>query len=125
MVTGAGTDEVPGLSFFLSPCAHRVTDLAAGSQFGYALLFVVLLSGIFGVFLQILAVRMGTVTGDDLARNTRLLCLPEGPDGEVREGLRHRKARTALLYIAYFVSEGALIATELAELIGSAIALNL
>lgn len=103
----------------------RVTDLAAGSQFGYALLFVVLLSGIFGIFLQILAVRMGVVTGEDLACNTRRLCLPEGPDGEVKQGLRWKKSRTALLWFCYLISEGALIATELAELIGSAIALNL
>jgi len=68
---------------------------------------------------------MGVVTGEDLARNTRLLCLPEGPDGEVLQGLRWKKARTCLLWVTYLVSEGALIATELAELIGSAIALNL
>ncbi|UZJ54146.1 hypothetical protein CBS101457_003466 [Exobasidium rhododendri] len=102
-----------------------VTDLAAGSQFGYALLFTVLLSGLFGIFLQILAVRMGVVTGNDLACNTRLLCLPEGPDGEIKEGIRWRKTRTGLLWFSYLIAEGALIATELAELIGSAIALNL
>jgi metal iron transporter len=102
-----------------------VTDLAAGSQFGYKLLFTVLLSGIFGIFLQVLAVRMGVVTGEDLARNTRLLFLPEERDGEEVEGLKHRKSRVALLWLTYIVSEGALIATELAELIGSAIALNL
>lgn len=109
-----------------------VTDLAAGSQFGYKLLFVVLMSGIFGIFLQILAVRMGVVTGDDLARNTRLLLLPDD-DGRLRLGrnnstpdkLKHRNLRIITLWALYLVSEGALIATEFAELLGSAIALNL
>lgn len=114
-----------------------VTDLAAGSQFGYALLFIVLLSGLFGIFLQILAVRMGVVTGNDLARNTRLLLLPDD-DGRLRlrshttststapkKAIRYRGLRVVTLWCLYFVSEGALIATELAELLGSAIALNL
>lgn len=68
---------------------------------------------------------MGTVTGEDLARNTRILCLPEGPDGEPLKNIRWRRSRIALLAFAYIIAEGALIATELAELIGSAIALNL
>ena len=68
---------------------------------------------------------MGTVTGNDLARNSRLLCLPEGPDGKVRSDLQWRKTRYAALIVSYIVAEGALIATELAELIGSAIAINL
>ncbi|KAG5649682.1 hypothetical protein H0H81_002517, partial [Sphagnurus paluster] len=38
-------------------------DLQAGSQFGYRLLFVVLLAGIIAVFLQVLASRLGCVTG--------------------------------------------------------------
>lgn len=112
-----------------------VTDLAAGSQFGYKLLFIVLMSGIFGIFLQILAVRMGVVTGDDLARNTRLLLLPDD-DGRLRlrsngapnstpDKLKYRNLRIFTLWALYLVSEGALIATEFAELLGSAIALNL
>lgn len=119
----------------------RVTDLAAGSQFGYALLFIVLLSGLFGIFLQILAVRMGVVTGYDLARNTRMLLLPDeenkaqahrngmassGAHGAAdRRPIRFRTARRITLWGLYGVSECAIIATELAELIGSAIALNL
>jgi metal iron transporter len=111
-----------------------VTDLAAGSQFGYALLFVILLSGLFGIFLQILAVRMGVVTSDDLARNTRLWLLPDD-DGRpiirkndlrrANETIKYRNARIAVLWLLYLVSEGAIVATELAELLGSAIALNL
>jgi metal iron transporter len=123
LVYGCGDGKSTYAPFF--PSLSRVTDLAAGSQYGYALLFVVLLSGLFGIFLQILAVRMGVVTGQDLACNTRLLCLPEGPDGEVRQNLRWRKSRVGLLWFSYLISEGALIATELAELLGSAIALNL
>lgn len=102
-----------------------VTDLSAGSQFGYKLCFTIFLSGLFGIYLQILAVRLGCVTGVDLARGTRLLCLPEGPDGQVIPNLRWKKSRIALLWLNYFVAEGAIIATELAELIGCGIALNL
>ncbi|KAI0093794.1 natural resistance-associated macrophage protein-domain-containing protein [Irpex rosettiformis] len=92
-------------------------DLQAGSEFGYKLLFVVLLSGIFAVFLQILASRLGCVTGLDLASHCRLL-------------LHSRRKHTliyrwVLLYPLYVLSEAAIIATDLAELLGSAIALCL
>lgn len=39
------------------------TDLQSGSQFGYKLLFVVLVSGLIAVYLQVLASRLGCVTG--------------------------------------------------------------
>ncbi|KAF8893712.1 natural resistance-associated macrophage protein-domain-containing protein [Gymnopilus junonius] len=92
-------------------------DLQAGSQFGYSLLFVVLLSGLFAVYLQVLASRLGCVTGIDLASHTRLL-------------LYSRPKHTLLyrwlgLYPLYILSEVAIIATDLAELLGSAIALCL
>lgn len=92
-------------------------DLQAGSQYGYRLLFVVLLSGIFAVFLQILASRLGCVTGLDLATHCRLL-------------LHSRPKHTLLyrwlgLYPLYLLSEVAIIATDLAELLGSAVALNM
>ncbi|KAJ7016847.1 hypothetical protein C8F04DRAFT_493301 [Mycena alexandri] len=48
-------------------------DLQAGSQFGYRLLFVVLLAGLFATFLQVLATRLGCVTGLDLASHCRVL----------------------------------------------------
>jgi metal iron transporter len=102
-----------------------VTDLSAGSQFGYKLCFTILMAGLFGMFLQIMAVRLGCATGVDLARGTRLLCLPEGPNGQVKADLRWKKSRTGLLWLNYLVAEGAIIATELAEIIGSGIALNL
>lgn len=116
----------PGIiaSVAYSDPGNWVTDLAAG-YYGYKLNFTILLAGVFGIFLQILAVRLGAVTGVDLAHNTRLLCLPEDRDGHLLTSIKWRKSRTALLWINYAVAEGALIATELAELIGSAIALNL
>lgn len=65
---------------------------------------------------------MGAVTGHDLARNSRLLLLPEN---KTRAELKWYKTRVVALWLLYLVSEGAIIATELAELIGSAVALNL
>ncbi|KAF8971904.1 natural resistance-associated macrophage protein-domain-containing protein [Flammula alnicola] len=90
-------------------------DLQAGSQFGYYLLFIVLLAGLFAAFLQVLASRLGCVTGLDLASHSRLL-------------LYNRPKHTLLyrwlgLYPLYVLSEIAIIATDLAELLGSAIAL--
>ncbi|TFY71053.1 hypothetical protein EVG20_g1959 [Dentipellis fragilis] len=92
-------------------------DLQAGSQFGYKLLFVVLLSGLFAVFLQSLASKLGIVTGLDLASHCRLL-LYNRP--------KHtRLIRWLALYPLYALSEIAIMSTDLAELLGSAIALNL
>ncbi|KAK7695123.1 hypothetical protein QCA50_002313 [Cerrena zonata] len=92
-------------------------DLQAGSQFGYKLLFVVLLAGLFAAFLQVLASRLGCVTGLDLASHCRLLLYnrPKHP----------RLYRWLLLYPLYALSEIAIISTDLAELLGSAIALCL
>ncbi|KAI0059413.1 smf Mn2+ and Fe2+ transporter [Artomyces pyxidatus] len=92
-------------------------DLQAGSQFGYKLLFIVLVSGLFAVVLQCLASKLGIVTGLDLASHCRLL-LYNRP--------KHtRLYRWLALYPLYVLSEIAIISTDLAELIGSAIALNL
>ncbi|KAF8971905.1 natural resistance-associated macrophage protein-domain-containing protein [Flammula alnicola] len=92
-------------------------DLQAGSQFGYYLLFIVLLAGLFAAYLQVLASRLGCVTGIDLASHTRLL-------------LYNRPKHTLLyrwlgLYPLYVLAEIAIMATDLAELLGSAIALCL
>ncbi|CAL1694687.1 unnamed protein product [Somion occarium] len=92
-------------------------DLQAGSQFGYKLLFIVLLAGLFAAFLQVLASRLGCVTGLDLASHCRLL-LYNRPK-------RPRLYRWLLLYPLYALSEIAIISTDLAELLGSAIALCL
>ncbi|KAJ3525085.1 hypothetical protein NM688_g8459 [Phlebia brevispora] len=92
-------------------------DLQAGSQYGYKLLFIVLLSGIFATFLQIIATRLGVVTGRDLATHCRLL-LHDRP--------KHKKLfRWLLFYPLYALAESAIVATDLAELIGSATALCL
>lgn len=103
------------------------TDLQAGSEFGYSLLFIVLLTGCFAVFIQILACRLGTVTNADLARQCRMLILKEDRHGiPTQRTISHPKLRRwALLYPLYVIAEGAIVATELAELTGSAIALNL
>lgn len=118
------------------------TDLQAGSQFGYPLLFVILLTGIFGIILQVLSLRLGIVRGKDLAASTREWALTlgmsradkaawlKGEQLQVRSRSRSHslwpnRARWALLSLLYFVAEGAIVCTELAELVGSAIALNL
>ncbi|SPO48209.1 related to vacuolar transport protein ESP1 [Moesziomyces antarcticus] len=103
------------------------TDLQAGSEFGYSLLFIVLLTGIFAVFIQILSCRLGIVTNADLARQCRMLILNEDRHGTPpSQPVSHPKwRRWGLLYPLYAIAEGAIVATELAELTGSAIALNL
>jgi manganese transport protein len=83
------------------------TDLAGGSKFGYTLLSVILASNLMAILLQGLASKLGIVTGRDLAQACR--------DNYSRPvGL--------LLWIA---CEIAIAACDLAEVIGSAIALNL
>src|SRR5688572_4237851 len=52
------------------------TDLAGGSSFGYTLLWIVLLSGLMAMFLQVLAARLGIVTGLDLAQACRAHARP-------------------------------------------------
>ncbi|QRW00395.1 divalent metal cation transporter MntH [Ceratobasidium sp. AG-Ba] len=92
-------------------------DLQAGSQYGYKLLFVVLLAGLGAILLQTMAARLGCVTGLDLAQHCRLL-LHSRP--------KHKLwFRRALLYPMYIVCEIGIIATDLAELLGSAIGLCL
>ncbi|OSD00839.1 natural resistance-associated macrophage protein [Trametes coccinea BRFM310] len=92
-------------------------DLQAGSEFGYKLLFVVLLAGVFAIVMQAMASRLGCVTGMDLASHCRLL-LYNRP--------KHTKLwRWLALYPLYALAEIAIISTDLAELLGSAIALCL
>lgn len=83
------------------------TDLAGGSRFGYTLLSVVLLSNVMAVLLQGLASKLGIVTGRDLAQACR----------------DHYSRATAIAL--WLVCEIAIAACDLAEVIGSAIALNL
>jgi manganese transport protein len=83
------------------------TDLAGGSRYNYVLLSVILLSSVMGMFLQRLSLKLGIVTGHDLAQSCRL---------------HYGKAAAIPLWIA---AEIAIAACDLAEVIGSAIALNL
>jgi len=83
------------------------TGLAAGSAYGYTLLSVVLIASLMAIVLQIMTARLGIATGRDLAQ----LC---------RE--RYSKRTTIGLWV---MAELAVIATDLAELLGSAIALHL
>ncbi|PPQ62803.1 hypothetical protein CVT24_000497 [Panaeolus cyanescens] len=89
-------------------------DLQAGSDFGYRpMLFVILMAGLGAIVLQALACKLGCVTGLDLASHCRLL-LHNHP--------RHPKlVRRMALYPLYVLSEIAIISTDLAELLGSAI----
>jgi manganese transport protein len=83
------------------------TDLAGGSQFGYMLLSVILLSNLMAILLQALSARLGIVTGWDLAR-----------------ACRERYSRPVCIAL-WLACETAIIACDLAEVIGTAIALNL
>jgi manganese transport protein len=83
------------------------TDLAGGSQFGYTLLSVILLSNLMAVLLQGLASKLGIVTGRDLAQACRdHYSKPVG-------------------FMLWVLCELAIAACDLAEVIGTAIALNL
>lgn len=83
------------------------TDLAGGSAFGYLLLSAVLISGVMAILLQALAARLGIVTGLDLAQACRV---------------HYRPAVRNLLWV---LCELAIVACDLAEVIGTAIALQL
>ena len=83
------------------------TDLAGGSAFGYTLLSVILLSNLMAILLQSLCARLGIVTGRDLAQACR----------------DHYSRPTAV--VLWVLCEIAICACDLAEVIGSAIALNL
>jgi manganese transport protein len=83
------------------------TSLAGGSAFGYTLLAVALTSSLMAILLQALCVRIGVSTGRDLAQ----LCRERFPK--------------VVAYPLWLFAEIAICATDLAELIGTAIALEL
>jgi manganese transport protein len=83
------------------------TDLAGGSRFGYTLLAVIMLSNLMAILLQALAVRLGIATGRDLAQACRA-AYPR-PVG----------------FVLWIACELAIVACDLAEVIGTAIALKL
>lgn len=83
------------------------TDIAGGSKFGYTLLSVILLSNLMAILLQSLCVRLGVATGRDLAQACRDYFSPR------------------INFCLWVLCEIAIAACDLAELLGSAIALQL
>src|SRR5881296_4196718 len=83
------------------------TDLAGGAKFGYALLFIVMLSNFMAILLQHLCIKLGVATGRDLAQACR----------------DHYSTPTA--WFLWILCEIAISACDLAEVVGSAIALQL
>src|SRR5437660_12642223 len=83
------------------------TDLGGGAKFGYTLLSVVLVSNLMAMFLQALSAKLGIATGRDLAQACR----------------EHYSRRTSLFL--WIVCEIAIAACDLAEVLGSAVALKL
>ena len=99
----------PGLLIavgYMDP-GNWATDIAGGSQFGYKLLSVILISNLFAMLLQHLSLKLGIATGRDLA-----------------QACRDSYSRPVSLLL-WALAEIAIAATDLAEVIGSAIALNL
>ena len=89
----------PGLLIsvaYIDP-GNYATDVGAGAATRYSLLFIVLLSNLFAIFLQALCIKLGSVTGKNLAESCR-------------ENLP--KWLTILLYL---LAEAAIIATDIAE----------
>lgn len=84
-----------------------ITSMQGGAQFGYTLLFVILISSLSAMLLQSMTVRLGIATGKDLAQMTR-----------------HYLNRPIAITF-WIIAELAIIATDIAEVIGSAIALDL
>src|SRR5690348_2505343 len=83
------------------------TDLQAGAQFRYGLLWVVALASLMAIFMQVIAARLGVVTGKDLAQ-----CCRDWYPSWTR-------------WPNWLLSESAIAACDLAEVLGSAVALNL
>ncbi|HEX5399460.1 MAG TPA: Nramp family divalent metal transporter [Verrucomicrobiae bacterium] len=83
------------------------TDLAGGAQFGYTLLFVIMLSNLMAILLQHLSIKLGIATGRDLAQACR------------------DHYSTPTVWFLWILCEIAIAACDLAEVVGSAIALQL
>src|SRR5271163_3292094 len=83
------------------------TDIGGGSKFGYTLLSVILISNLMAMFLQALSAKLGIASGRDLAQACR----------------EHYSRRTSI--VLWIVCEIAIAACDLAEVLGSAVALKL
>lgn len=84
-----------------------ITSIQGGALYGYLLLSVILISSLIAMLLQAMCVKIGIVTGMDLAQATKTLV----------------GKKTS--YCLWITTELAIIATEIAEVIGGAVALNL
>jgi manganese transport protein len=83
------------------------TDLAGGAQFGYTLLVVITISNMIAIILQALALKLGVVTGRDLAQACR------------------DQFNKPVSFVLWILAEIAISATDLAEVVGSAVAIQL
>lgn len=83
------------------------TDLAGGAQFGYTLLSVIMISNLMAILLQHLCIKLGVATGRDLA-----------------QACRDHYSKPTVIFL-WIVCEIAIAACDLAEVVGSAIALQL
>ena len=101
--TGPGLMVAVG---YMDP-GNWATDIAGGARFGYTLISVILISNIFAIFLQHLSLKLGIVTGRDLA-----------------QACRDHYSKPAA-FTLWVLCEIAIAACDLAEVIGTAIALNL
>jgi manganese transport protein len=101
--TGPGLMVAVG---YMDP-GNWATDIAGGAKFGYTLLSVILISNFFAMLLQHLSLKLGIVTGRDLA-----------------QACRDAYGRPVAMTL-WFFAEIAIAACDLAEVLGSAIALNL
>ncbi|KAB5585391.1 natural resistance-associated macrophage protein-domain-containing protein [Coniochaeta sp. 2T2.1] len=91
---------------YIDPDNYQVA-ISAGGSFQYKLLFMVLVSNIIAIYLQSLSVKLGTVTGMDLAQ------------------MNHRYLPRWLELSIYAIAEACIICTDLGQVIGTAIALNM
>ncbi|MGX7688436.1 Nramp family divalent metal transporter [Flectobacillus roseus] len=101
--TGPGLMVAVG---YMDP-GNWATDIAGGSKFGYTLLSVILISNLFAMLLQHLSLKLGIATGKDLA-----------------QACRDAYSKPTVI-VLWLLCEVAIAACDLAEVIGSAIALNL
>jgi len=101
----------PGLLIsigYIDP-GNFATDISAGAQFNYRLLWVLVFATFMGLLLQVLASRLGMVTGKHLAE----VCRDE------------YGSRTPLTIGLWLVTESAIIASDIPEVMGTAFALNM
>ena len=101
--TGPGLMVAVG---YMDP-GNWATDIAGGAKFGYTLISVILISNIFAMLLQHLSLKLGIATGRDLA-----------------QACRHAYSKPVAITL-WVLCEIAIAACDLAEVIGSAIAINL